>query len=106
MSGLGSWTGSRFEQQVELGLGKPLGSTGAGRRGGRDLGDRNLRSDCSAMVPPQGGGRTPILVSMLFPPDIPVDKDIYLVLLWDRNVVMWEVGLCSSPGMAFGFWCG
>lgn len=36
----------------------------------------------------------------LFPccffPCIPVDKDMPLVLLWGRNVVVWEVGLCSG----------
>lgn len=104
VSGLGRWTGSSFGQQVELGLGKPLGPAGAGRRGGGSVGEGHLRAGVSAKVPPQGGIWTPVLISMLSFPLTFLWTDVHLVPLWDRNVVMWEVGPCSSPGVAFGFW--
>lgn len=42
------------------------------------------------------------LVSGLpFPlPDIPVGRDVHLLPLRDRNVVMWQVGLCLGLSMA------
>lgn len=33
---------------------------------------------------------------VVVPLDILPDKDVYLMPFWDRNVVMWEVGPCSS----------
>lgn len=72
--------------------------------GQEEGGEGNLRAGFSAKVPPQGGIWTPVLISMLSFPLTFLWTDVHLVPLWDRNVVMWEVGPCSSPGVAFGFW--
>lgn len=59
-----------------------------GKRDGGDLRAGNVRVGLSAEVPPQGGGRTPVPLSVLS--DIPVDGDVCLccsgtgMLSWRR----------------------
>lgn len=77
-----------------------LGSSWGRERDGGDVREGNIRTGLSAEVPPQGGGRTPVPVSVL----TSCGWGRSPVPLWDRHVVMQEVGPHSGPGMVFVFW--